>query len=96
MFLFLFDLWHFFAIYPYMLQLKHLGFLSLSKLSLDFPMSISTPLSLYVVPVPIWLSCQISVDLYPYPTEIIVIFHSLSIPGAAIGEYSSIILIMPA
>ena len=39
---------HSFAMYPYLLQLKYFGFPSL-KLSLDFPMFMDCPCSLYVV-----------------------------------------------
>jgi len=42
--------WHFFAICPYLLQLKHFSFPSL-KFSLDFPMSIGCPCTPYVIPV---------------------------------------------
>ena len=33
-------------------------------------------------------------DSYPYPTEVIATFHSLSVLGAAIGGYSSMVLMM--
>ena len=33
-------------------------------------------------------------DSYPCPTDVIATFHSLSVSGAAIGGYSSIVLIM--
>ena len=33
-------------------------------------------------------------DLYPYPTDVIATFYSLSMPGMAIGRYSSIVLMI--
>ena len=38
--------------------------------------------------------CQLFVDLYSCPTEIITTFYSLSISGTTISRYPSIILIM--
>ena len=35
-------------------------------------------------------------DSYFYPTEVITIFHSLSVSGVAISGYSSIVLMMSA
>ena len=44
----------FLAICSYTLQLKHLGFLSLSKFSLAFYISIDIPHPLYIIPIPVW------------------------------------------
>ena len=84
---------HPFAICPYLSQLKHFGFPSL-KFSLDFPMSIGYPCPLYVILVLVLKSFLSSIDLYPWPTNVIATFHSLSDSGAAIGRYPSIVLIM--
>jgi len=47
--LFFFGLYYSIAICLYVLQLKHLGFLFLSKFSLAFPMFMGAPCPLYIV-----------------------------------------------
>ena len=83
-----------FVIYLYILQLKHFGFLSLLKLSLAIPMSMNIPLFLYIVLVSVLQSCLLFMNSYLYPTEMIAIFHSLSISGTAINGYPSIVFII--
>jgi len=46
-----FSFWYFFAMYPYILQLKYLSPLSLLKLSLAILRSMGMPLSLYIISV---------------------------------------------
>ena len=80
----------------YILQLKHFGFSSLLKLSLDFLISIGAPYSPNVISIPILQLCQLSMNSYPCSTEVIATFYSLSISNAAISRYSSIVLIISA
>ena len=75
-----------FIIYIYTLQLKYLGFLSLSQLYLAFLIFISNP--------PILQSCFLFVNSYSCPTNVIAVFHSLSYVGTAMGRYSNMVLIM--
>ena len=79
---------------PNILQLKYLGFLSLLKLSLDFPVSMDISLPLYIVSNLVLYLLLLYVDLYRCSTEIITIFHSLSISSTVIGEYPNIVLII--
>ena len=84
---------HSFAIYPYLLQLKYFGFLSL-KLSFNFPMSMGCPHPPYVVFIPVLQLCCLSINLYSCSTKVITIFHFFNISNAAMGGYPNIILIM--
>ena len=69
-------------LYPYTLPLIHLPY-SFSSLCLSC--NLSSSLRLLQHP---------SIDLYPCPTDVIAIFHSLRVSGIAISEYPSIVLII--
>ena len=90
----LFGLQYSFAIYPYVLQLKHFSLLSLLKLSFVFSISINTSFPPYIISASIMQFCQLSIDSYLCLTEVIAIFHSLNVSSAAISGYPNIVFIM--
>ena len=82
----------FFVICLQILQLKYLGFPSLSQLFLDFLISIGTSFPLQIISDPVWQSYLPFVD--SYSTSVIATFYSLSDSDALIDKYPNIVLIM--